>query len=174
MNCNEFGKIINEYLDSALSDEEKSAAEEHIKYCEKCQGKVKVYEKLSESIKMLDDEKIPDDFKVEFPKKKNVLYVYFRKYEKVAASLVAALALVIFANGIEFDKYKAPESEIPPAQKSVIMPLEKEESIKADEAEEKAEEKANDAPVKADTKIKAMPKATKKPLPQKTEKLLIG
>lgn len=143
MNCSEFKKILNEYIDGELSVNEKKKADEHIAECTQCRKNVLLYRKLSEKVKECNDVKMPDDFKVELPKKKNAVITLFRKHETVVATLVAAAALVIFAGGIDSTLYQTPTENIPKetaqAKFSAIEKGGNEETEKAETNEDKKE-----------------------------------
>jgi anti-sigma factor RsiW len=53
MNCNEATKIINDYFDGLLSNEEKLDMEYHISECTNCKHEFALYSNLCESIKLL-------------------------------------------------------------------------------------------------------------------------
>jgi mycothiol system anti-sigma-R factor len=59
--CAEAVKQLWEYLDGALSEEDRAAVDEHLSFCRRCCGEAEFAEELRGFLKQGAAEEIPDD-----------------------------------------------------------------------------------------------------------------
>jgi anti-sigma factor RsiW len=59
MNCEEFNKLIDTYLDEELNENESSEFEKHLESCQRCQMEVMSFEKCKRLIRKIFTEENP-------------------------------------------------------------------------------------------------------------------
>ena len=111
MSCEKYHKkILFEYLENNLSEEENKNISKHIEICPECRRTVEVYNKLTKTVSETK-ESLPSDFKINFREKDSSSNVisFLKRHQRAVASAVAVIALIIFSNGIGKEVLNPPD-----------------------------------------------------------------
>lgn len=136
MTCENFKEIINLLIDGELSENEKAQALEHVLICEQCRREYELYMALSAAVSGTQEAFLPQNFsdRVLNEATKGKVLSFWHKYNKYAAALVAAFAVVIFAVGVG-DKHNIIDENVsPPAQSQALPETQFSAEIKEDTA----------------------------------------
>ena len=148
MNCEEIRGKLNEYIDGELSKEETIDFEMHLYECDDCKKYYMAISALADAVRDAKSTDLPDDFEIQIPKENRIKYLW-RKYEKTAAVMVAAIALIIFAKGIKnIPNYVSPDEmpkEAAQSEDICSAPADDETGASLDETEEVPAENAEEA-----------------------------
>ncbi|MEE0945035.1 MAG: zf-HC2 domain-containing protein [Clostridia bacterium] len=111
--CEEYQALIEMYLDSELTREQKHLFETHISSCNECSEALSFAKSIRQTLKTLPEIDVPEDFNTilrqrintECKAQKKTFTVYARKYCALAACVI--LAVVIGGGLSEFDFTKS-------------------------------------------------------------------
>jgi predicted anti-sigma-YlaC factor YlaD len=104
MSCEDIEKILVDYSDDLLSNEEKSQVEQHLDNCEKCQKLLKALEHSLELSNVIWEDNLSDIEKDEIASSPNVRKIPLLRYVSIAASI-----LVIVTTGILLSSLQKPK-----------------------------------------------------------------
>ena len=178
MKCSEFYEKISEFIDGGLSESNEKEMRAHMEKCPECRARYDAYTALSDAVKDTRTSSLPPEFAKEITKKatKTDIPYLLQKYNKTAAVLVAAFAVVIFARGARVNKEFLEESTAPKPEiitefaAPVISAEEKDENDIESAQEQVKEEKAETAELGKAEEEKAEPAEIIVPPPQSEEK----
>jgi len=107
LGCEKTTELIPLFMENELSDEERGQLEEHLLSCESCRATCESMQDLMDTIHLIEDEELPEDFHNELMSKLNELAprtIALRKYKPIAltAACIAAvfIAVSVLAVGI--------------------------------------------------------------------------
>ncbi|MBO4897332.1 MAG: zf-HC2 domain-containing protein [Clostridia bacterium] len=99
MTCEEIKAKLNEYIDSELSKEETMDFEMHLYDCEDCKKEYVALKELGEAVRETQCTDLPEDFEIAIPKNNKVISL-LKKYQKTAAVMAAAIALILVVHAV--------------------------------------------------------------------------
>ena len=175
MKCSEFNEKLSEFIDGELSNAEEKKMRTHMEKCSDCRAQYDALKALSDAVKDMRTSSLPPEFAKEIIKKtaKPDIPYLWQKYNKIAAVLVAAFAVVIFARGARVNKEflkdaAAPKPEITAEFAAPVADAADETPVKNEEIEPKQETKKETAVTEKQEEIGNKPHETKA-MPTETE-----
>ncbi|HEX7320054.1 MAG TPA: anti-sigma factor [bacterium] len=138
MKCSKIQKKLSNYLDNALPDNEKDVIADHLLTCATCQAEFSTLKKLHNTLGLLDDMPVPDEFsakligKIKTLEKNREITMPFSVFGRtiMAAACVAVILLsILFGNHIGRTLYKETTGKRLPHNTRVIEIFETQASI---------------------------------------------
>jgi len=116
MKCFQIQRLLSNYLDKSVSEQERIAIEEHLKTCADCQREFEMLHRLGETLDLVGDMQVSSDFgsqvlneigKTKVPVKLSVpFHRQLQKWAFTGAAIAIVLLTVLFGNYVGRTIYK--------------------------------------------------------------------
>ena len=116
MKCFQIQRLLSNYLDKSVSEQERIAIEEHLKTCADCQREFEMLHGLGETLDLVGDIRVSSDFasqvlneigKTKVPVKLSVPFrPQLQKWAFTGAAIAIVLLTVVFGNYVGRTIYK--------------------------------------------------------------------